>query len=134
MCSTEFEHCTWLGTTTQKTKKARACDECGRKISIGEVYVRAAYIYDRDFTVGICCEHCVSAMSWVLAHCGYEMSGGLYDELKEHVEERYTADGLLRLVVGMRRKWARFDGAGLMSVPAKITRATSSVSKPDAGS
>jgi hypothetical protein len=121
MCSTEFEHCTWFGSEVRRTRKQRQCDECGRQILVGEKYQRSTWKGD-GFQVGEACEHCTAAGTWLLAHCGYEMSGGLHDELLEHVGEGYTEDRLGRLVVGMRRKWQRFDRTGLMPVPPMIPR------------
>ncbi len=120
MCSLDFDHCTWFGSEIRRTRKERQCDECGRKIAPGEKYKRSTWKDARDFEVGEACEHCTSAMTWVMAHCGYEMSGGLHDELLEHVEAKYSEDGIGRLVVGMRRKWQRFDGRGLMPVPPRV--------------
>ena len=57
-----------------------------------------------------------------MVHCGGWVTGLLAEDLHEHHNEGYHEDGLLRLLVGLNRKWKRFDNSGLMRVPAGVER------------
>lgn len=122
MCRINDAEGTWLGCTTRRTRTARKCEECGRAIAVGEPYDRSVWTGDGGGVfVNICCEHCSSARTWLMVHCGGWVTGSLVDELLEHLEEGYKVDRIHRLVVGAhRREWQRFDGKGLMPVPARI--------------
>ena len=67
------------------------------------------------------CSHCVVGVRWLIINCGGYIGSDVRDELREHAEEYHHtphAVPLLRLVAGMRRKWKRFDGKGMMEIPA----------------
>lgn len=123
MCSIDSDdHYTDLGETTQRARKPRECVECGRIIAVGERYHTLKSVYDGYFSAAHMCEHCGAARSWLMVHCGGYIITGARDDLQDHINEGHKEDRLHRLVVGMRRKWKRFDGAGLLPVPALVVR------------
>ncbi len=124
MCRVDDAEGVWLGTTIQKTRKHRRCDECHRDIAIGERYERAKWLFDGQFDTNTACEHCVAARTWLDVHCGGWVTGTLLEELEEHVAEGYKEDRLHRLLVGVKRRWQRFSGAGLMMIPNVVTQCT----------
>jgi hypothetical protein len=122
----DIDPCTWLGTETRKARKAHRCDECRREIQAGESYARSTYVMDGDLRVNKACAHCDATRAWLTKHCGGWVTEHLLEELQEHHSEGYREDRLARLIVGVRRNWRRFDGAGLMAVPNVTTAAATS--------
>lgn len=118
----DCEPCTWFGTNERTARKEHKCDECGRKIAPGELYDVSSYVWEGEFHTNKACAHCGIARSWLTVHCGGWVTEALHEELQEHWDENYRKDGLGRLLVGVRRKWSRFDG-GLMPYPAPVKRA-----------
>ncbi len=103
---------------TARTRKDRRCEECGRAIAVGERYQNAFMVHDGYGSTWVTCEHCIVAMDWLVENCGGFLHGGVWEDLEEHITEYPTiAFPLSRLSVARRRKWMRFDGAGLMVVP-----------------
>lgn len=99
--------------------KSHACEECRREIAKGEQYSWTKGLFERKWYEHRTCLHCYSGQSLLMAECGGYMHGGLEDDLAEHINEALPwSRQAARLVVGMRRKWLRFDGAALMAVPA----------------
>jgi len=99
--------------------KKHACGECGREIGAGETYLRAAGKSDGEMYQAKMCAHCHAGARLLQRHCGGYLFGGVYEDLKEHVSEALPwSMQAARLVVGMRRKWRRFNGGGLMTVGA----------------
>lgn len=110
-----------LGDLVRRARKAHDCDECGRRIARGERYRYQTGINGSEYwCVNKCCAHCRMAQEWLSREChGYLFEGVLIDlegHLGELIERGYAAR-LCRLIVGMRQKWQRFDGQGLMPVP-----------------
>lgn len=102
-----------------RSRKDRKCDECSRKIAIGERYQNTFMVYDGRGSTWITCEHCVVGMRWLADNCGGFLHGAVWEDVHEHVREYPTlAPYLMRLVVGHQRQWKRFDRAGLMRIPS----------------
>ena len=103
----------------QCTRKERRCEECGRTIAVGERYQSAFMVYDGDPSTFATCQHCAVAMKWLAENCGGYMHGAVWEDFEEHISE-YPPLGfsLSRLSVARRRDWMRFDGSGLMPIPA----------------
>lgn len=99
-------------------RKTHRCDECGREIAIGESYRHAFGVYDGYPFDCHTCDRCTIAQRWLVNNCGGFVHEAVREDIEEHVRE-YPAlgFGLSRLVIGMRRKWVRFDRAELMPVP-----------------
>jgi len=110
-----------------RARKQYKCEECGRLIEIGELhgYVFTAY-EGRGWTFRTC-RHCRVGQGWLSINCGGWMPGALMEEMQEHVSEYPDiAFGLRRIIAGMKRKWTRFDRAGLMPAPP-LPRAISEI-------
>jgi hypothetical protein len=106
------------------SRKPRRCGECGRAIRPGETYENARGKYENEFSTYITCAHCLRARRWLIRECNGWLYSGVYEDLFEHWNYEGIRTGeLLRLIVGMRRKWQRFDGAGLLAVPEVAERA-----------
>ena len=103
--------------TSHRAAKAHKCAECSREIQPGERYWSVFAIWDGDPGTYKTCAHCRVGQDWLKRNCGGFMHQGLLEEMEEHAEEYpHLALGLLRIKVGIRRRWRRFDGAGLMPV------------------
>jgi hypothetical protein len=100
---------------SHRARKTHICEECGRVISIGEVYwygfgKQDGYIYDSKT-----CEHCRVASDWLLRNCNGFIYGAIIEDLKEHAEGSLP---MLRIVVGARRSWRSFqDPTKLLPIP-----------------
>lgn len=114
-------HCS----TNPKARKNYRCWECGRTIEKGERYRRIVMLCDGDWSSTPVCAHCAVAVDWLSVQCGGTLLGEVIGDIEAHVEEyQGKSMPLARLLIGMRRKWIRFNGSGLMSqrpVPARIT-------------
>lgn len=98
-------------------RKPHKCDGCGREIAKGEEYQFGKGLLPGDgWWKEKLCGHCLVSAQWLVAQCGGYSMGGVAEEIHEHAQD-YRERGLYRLTIGTRRKWQRFDGAGLMSVP-----------------
>lgn len=99
-----------------KAKKPHKCKECRREIKPGERYLYEFFIStDGDPMTHKTCSHCNSARKLIMDKCRGFIYGEIFSDLIQH---SHTDWGFyaLRLAVGMRRKWERFDGNGLMGV------------------
>ena len=98
-------------------KKTHRCGECHRCIAPGEKYRYAAGKQDGDFWTAKICAHCELGAKLLDEQCGGFLFAGIQEDLEDHMHEilpwSYRA---ARIVAGMRRKWQRFDGTGLMEV------------------
>jgi hypothetical protein len=115
MCS-DYEPCTIFNRTSPKARKPHRCNECGRDIQASERYERIESLFEGVWSTVKVCAHCGVGMDWLSAECGGYPIGMVSDDINEHARD-YRRIDLWRLVVGRERKWARFDGAGLMAVP-----------------
>ena len=108
-----------LATAKVRTaRKTHLCGECGRTIKAGEQYRYDTFIYEGQFSRERTCSHCRAAQEWLTKVCGGFLFQGVLDDLEGHIGESAADFRFLRLIVGIRRKWLRFDGAGLMKAVA----------------
>lgn len=119
-----------LSRGVRKARKTHTCDECGRPISPGESYEVAVTVVDNVLDPYKCCQHCQQAREWLVQECGGWVYGLVEEDLVEHWNERIERRDweqskgmvvdmffdLARLLVGIRRKWTRRNGA-LMRIP-----------------
>jgi hypothetical protein len=106
-------------------KKQYSCGECERCIEPGERYRYTFIIYDGEARSEYTCFQCVVAQEWLRVHCHGWLFHGVAEDLAQHCEYGgWSVDGErqlvkvsapARLVVGIRRRWKRFDGNGLMT-------------------
>jgi hypothetical protein len=102
----------------QRARNSYKCEECSRDIKPGEHYHYAFMVYEKRGDHFRSCEHCAVAIDWLMTNCGGFAHGGVWEDYEEHIiEYPDIAASLMRLVVGRRRRWRRFDGTGLMRVP-----------------
>lgn len=99
-----------------KGRKEHRCNECGRTLLRGESHELVTGKFDGTFVAYRTCIHCLVAVKWLRTECGGHIFTGVQEDIEEHLAEGYGL-GVARLAVGMRRKWLRFDGGGLMPVP-----------------
>lgn len=126
MCMVDdSESCSFWDEESRKAKKLHKCNECGRQIAPGEIYLYCKWIYDGDWGTSKMCAHCEVAAEWLRINCGGFVTHNIYEDISEHVDEyaylgwRYLA-GLGRLTIGIRRDWQIKRGpyAGqLMAIP-----------------
>lgn len=100
-----------------RAKKPHKCTECNRVIGAGEVYLLEKAILDGDFETYKTCAHCQVARAWLMVECGGWLYRGVYEDIAEHVSDG-KGTAAVRLLIGMRRKWGKKDGA-LMRVPRR---------------
>lgn len=111
---------TFYHSEKRKAKKEHKCDECLRTIHSGEIYTNTFMVCEGSAATFHSCAHCEIAESWLITNCGGYLSGGVYEDIEEHVHEYAHPSirrGLLRLVIGLRRQWKLFHGEGLMRIP-----------------
>ncbi len=102
--------------STHRARKEHKCYECRRAIMPGEVYRRVFTVTEGDASSMKVCGHCIVAQDWLISNCGGYVYGEVREEIEEHAQE-YRALSLARIAVGMRRKWRRLRGDGLLAVP-----------------
>lgn len=114
---------TELADETRRARKEHRCSECGRTIAVGESYQYIVGKSEGELCDSRCCAHCRVAREWLSVQCHGYLQGGVQEDIDEHAQLGWLDGGLLphvwllRMVVGMRRGWQRFDGHGLMPVP-----------------
>jgi len=91
------------------------CEECGRTIEVGEIYVRYAGTWEGDFFTNVACSQCAALRSRVRTMDDYYFEsyyGGLSEWIAQRlwVEVRWKQDDpqlipFLRLVAGFENKW-----------------------------
>lgn len=115
MCMTDYDSPTVYSESQRVARKSHRCDECQRVIDAGEKYCYVFSIYEGDPCQSKTCLQCKKGQDLLLIKCRGFLHCGIYEDLKEHVycgvDWAMTA---ARIVVGMKRKWKRFDGNGLM--------------------
>lgn len=100
---------------TRVARKAHTCHECGREIAPGETYEFAKGIMEGGWFQFKTCGHCIAVRTWLTEVCGGYCYESVGDDLRQHFRDGYGL-WLGRAAAGMRRKWRRFDGDGLMPV------------------
>lgn len=119
MCRTDIDGDWACGSSKiRRARKSHKCSECERTIEPGEQYRYETCVYEGFPSSTHICIHCEVPRSWLGTNCGTYQWGDIYADVEEHGLE-YAALSLpmMRIAVGMRRKWLRFDGAGLMPIP-----------------
>lgn len=101
----------------RRARKVYSCGECGRLISIGERHRYIFSVHEGNAEQQRQCEHCMVAADWLCLECTGYCLGGIGEDIEQHCDE-YRRMDLWRLFAGMRRKWQRFDGKGLLPLPA----------------
>lgn len=102
----------------RRARKSRRCNECAREIQPGETYRHSKGLFEGRWDSYTTCAHCQVAMAWLVENCGGFMHYGVWEDFEEHISEYpQLARALERLRVGRKRRWVRFDKAGLMAVP-----------------
>lgn len=97
--------------------KEHICCECGRTIARGEQYHYAVGKSDGRLWTAKQCAHCSKAAELLSEHCGGFLYGGVYEDLSDHVHEILPwSMQAARGVIGIQRKWRRFDNKGLMTI------------------
>lgn len=99
-----------------KGRKEHHCTECGRTLPRGESHELVTGFFDGHWVTYRTCSHCLVAAEWLRAECGGSLFRGVQEDIHEHLDSGYGF-GLARLAVGMRRRWTRFDGNGIMAIP-----------------
>lgn len=116
MCNTDYYPPAICETSDRKAAKEHKCSECRRVIAKGESYRLIDHLFQGEWWHTKVCAHCQVGMRWLTKECGGFPIGAANQDVCDHAAEYHSAP-LWRLVVGANRKWARFDGAGLMSIP-----------------
>lgn len=117
MCITDYEQPSFYTCENRKARKEHRCHECYRVISSGEQYQHVRGVWYGEPWTYKTCAHCLVGQRLLRDECGGFLHGGIYEDLTEHIHELLPwSMKAARLVVGMRRKWVRFDGHGLMEV------------------
>lgn len=99
-------------------RKEHSCDECNRKIAKGEKYLYAFGVYDGNGDSYHTCSHCAVAVKWLTDNCGGFLHGGVLEDIEEHINDYPDIrTGLIRLAIGMKRRWRRFSADALMPIP-----------------
>lgn len=119
MCAIDdAERVETLQDVMRKARKEYRCGECSRAIRTGETYRYVFGKLEGDRVTYRTCQHCLIGREWLTINCGGWLYEGVMEEIEEHAAEYpKIALPLLRIAVGARRKWQRFDGAGLMPFP-----------------
>jgi len=122
MCMIDYDgdELALLASKTPVAAKPHRCGECDRQIGKGEKYHYDAGVVGRDFAAYRTCAHCHAARGWLADRCGGWVYLSVYEDLLDHWRDGHREAGLGRMIVGMRRRWARF-GQGLMDVPGNNT-------------
>ena len=101
-------------TTYPRARKEHRCEECGRKIEIGEIYVRYAGTWEGDFFTNVACQQC-AALRKIAGDLDSYYWEVYYGGLAEWVWNRSWTDvkwvdeaqliHLLRLIAGFKADW-----------------------------
>lgn len=119
MCMVDFDgHWEFLNVKTQKARKEHICNECWRTIKPGEEYEYSFGRFDGEAQEHKTCTHCQVPTAWLAQECGGSLYEMVLEDIEDHLKGGSFRYDLARLAVGMRRKWKRFTGNGLMPIPA----------------
>jgi|HubBroStandDraft_1064217.scaffolds.fasta_scaffold02120_24 hypothetical protein len=120
MCMVDYgDRPEFYRTAMRRSRRPRRCEECSRSIAVGEEYQNAFMVYNGFGSTFFTCCHCIIGMRWLANNCGGFVHGVVWEDLEEHITEyRHLAFPLSKLKIGRQRLWRRFDGNGLMTIPA----------------
>lgn len=104
----------WFERHVKRARLAHECAECHRPIAVGEEYWRGFGKQDGYTYNCATCRHCRVISDWLWRNCDGFVYGAMVEDFGNHAEGSID---MLRLVIGARRRWQRFDRTGLMSVP-----------------
>ncbi|MCU1408500.1 MAG: hypothetical protein JWM23_580 [Microbacteriaceae bacterium] len=103
-----------------KGRKVYSCDECGRRLEIGDRSVYTAAMWEGDFFTNRCCEHCNAFRKLIdKIDDGYYEAyyGGVASWVEDQLWREYEADVReLRAVAGFKMQW-RTTAGNLLPVP-----------------
>lgn len=117
MCMTDYDRPSLYVSENRKARKEHRCLECFRVIHAGEQYQHVRGVWDGEPGTYKTCAHCLVGQKLLQDECGGFSHGAIDEDLEEHISELLPwSMKAARLVVGIGRKWARFDGDGLMEV------------------
>lgn len=106
----------WSEKRILRARKEHRCDECNRKIVIGESYWYAFGKQESHTYTGITCLHCRVIAEWLLRNCDGFVYEAMVEDFGNHAEGSID---MLRLVVGAKRQWKSFnDPSKLMPIPS----------------
>lgn len=119
MCMIEWADGSWDVHRSDRrvARKPHRCYECSRTIEPGETYRNDTGLMEGRWDTYRTCAHCARCQDWLNGQCNGFLYGGVREDLEEHRHELCCDITLLRLIVGMRRRWRKRDGS-LMAVPA----------------
>lgn len=120
MCSIDYDQPSMYKKTFRKSRKSHKCVECYRDIQTGETYQHVVGMWGGKFNTYKTCAHCAVGQQLLLDQCHGFLHQGIEEELIEHLYSWPAipwAMDAARIVVGMRRKWARFGSNELMQLP-----------------
>jgi len=116
MCNIDYADvsCDFYSERQPKARKDHRCGDCGRTITAGEQYTYISGSWDGDFSTHKQCAHCSKVGLLLSKHCGGYLFGEMDEDLIEHVHPSIPwAMAAARSLIGMRRKWLRFDNLTL---------------------
>lgn len=125
MCMVDGADTDWtpFATVERRARKEHRCGECGRTIEPGESYWILGGVAEGTIYRTKTCAHCKAGpCAWLVKHCRGYLLEGVLEDIEEHWDYPDPALGLGgmaevgRLLVSMRRRWRRHDGA-MMAIP-----------------
>ncbi len=117
MCNIDYVDisCEFYSERQPKARKDHVCGDCFRTIKAGENYLYISGSWEGDFSTHKQCLNCQKVANLLTKHCGGYLFGEMDEDLIEHVYPSIPwAMKAARGLIGIRRKWQRFDGKGLM--------------------
>lgn len=111
-----------LQSANRKARKQHACEECNRKIQIGETYRYEFGICDGYSMTYHTCVHCMTARAWLTINCDGFVYCTVQEDIHEHaIEYPALAEPLRALANAMRAKWmSNGELMPVMAVPPPI--------------
>ena len=75
--------------TRHRAKKPHRCEECFKAIAVGEMYERAAMLYEGSWDVSRTCCRCLDVRDYITAHapCFCWLHGSMIDDAKSVIDE-----------------------------------------------
>lgn len=121
MCQYDYDQPSFVAHSSPQARKRHRCDECRRFIEPGERYFRTSGKWDGLMQTFVMCVQCDKGRQLLVKECKGYLFQGVQEDLEEHARARLPwSMKAARLVIGMKRKWQRFDRAGLMNPKASL--------------